>query len=151
MINIRKCCIFLLVFFGCGSGGPLTPVESFNLIKNAVEKKDSNAIVSYLSASSISKFNTHNSLIKEMRTDQLALLSEKYGYPVESIKNLRHSDSVALYFFSDTVNIKLGKYFMEKIVSVDIHGKRAQVKTETGIELDFTREGPYWKFDISSL
>ena len=142
---------FLLLLCCCGSGGPLTPVESFNLIKNAVEKNDSNIIVNYLTTSSLSKINKFNSMIKEMRSDQLAVVSEKYGYSQDKIKNLKTSDSVALYFFSDAVNIKLGKYFKEKIVSIDIHGSDARVKTESGIQLDFVREGPYWKFDISDL
>jgi len=147
----RKFYVLLFILLSCGSGGPLTPIESFNLIKNAVEKNDSSAIVNYITKSSLKKINTHNSLIKEMRADQLAILSEKYGYPVDTVKNLRVADSIALYFFSDAADVKLGKYFFEKIVSVDIRGDSAQVKTESGIALDFTREGPYWKFDISDL
>ncbi len=143
--------LLLIILLSCGRGGPLTPLESFNLIRDAVDKKDSNAIVGYLSASTINKFDAHISLIKQMRSDQIATLSEKYGYPVETVKNLKHSDSVALYFFSETADIKLGKYFTEKVISMDVQGSRARLKTESGIELDFLREGPYWKYDMSEL
>jgi hypothetical protein len=142
---------FLLILFSCGSGGPLTPLESFKVIKSAVEKNDSEMILSNLTKSSLNKINTLSSMIKEMRSDQISVLSEKYGYSPDKIKNLKNSDSIALYFFSDATNIKLGKYFQENIVSTSIHGGRARLKTESGIELDFIREGPYWKFDISDL
>jgi hypothetical protein len=34
---------------------------------------------------------------------------------------------------------------------MDVQGSRARLKTESGIELDFLREGPYWKYDMSEL
>jgi len=86
-----------------------------------------------------------------MRSDQLSKLSVKFGYTEEKLRSLRISDSVALYFFSETTGVKLNRYFMESIVSVDVRGSKALVKTESGIELDFVREGPYWKFDLSDL
>jgi hypothetical protein len=64
---------------------------------------------------------------------------------------MKESDAVSLYFFSDVTGIKLSRYFNENIVSIDIRGNRAAVKTESGIQLDFLREGPYWKFDMSNL
>lgn len=151
MIIKRKYYVILLILLGCGGGGPLTPLESFNFIKNAVDKNDSSAIINYLNRSSLDKINKHNQLVKDLRADQITMLSEKYGYSADTLKNIKNTDSVALYFFSDAANIRLGRYFKEKIVSMDIDGNRAQLKTESGIELDFTREGPYWKFDISNL
>lgn len=141
----------VLAQLSCGSGGPLTPAESFNAVKNAVESNDSEAVVKCLSQSSLDKISRHNMMVKNMRSDQLAVLSVKYGYPSEKLLNLKTTDSAALYFFSDTTGIKLGRYFKEGIVSVDIRGSRALIKTESGIELNFVREGPYWKFDLSDL
>jgi hypothetical protein len=141
----------LLIQLSCSSGGPLTPAESFNAIKRAVEKNDGEAIAGHLTQSSLDKFNKLNLLIKEMRSDQLALLSDKYGYPPEKLKTLKVSDSVSLYFFSDITAVKLSRYFKESIISINIQGSRALIKTESGIELDFLREGPYWKFDLSDL
>jgi len=135
----------------CSSGGPLTPAESFNVIKHAVEKNDSEAIVNCLSISSIDKISKLTLLIKDMSNDQLSILAVKYGYPQEKLKNLKTSDAVYLYFFSDITGVKLNRYFRESILSIDIHGGNASVKTESGIELDFVREGPYWKFDLSGL
>ena len=141
----------LLFIFSCSGGKPLTPVDSFKAIKQAVEMKDAEKIASCLSKESWAKTEKLRLLIKDMSNDQLSVLSENYGYTQEKLKNLKQSDAVFLYFFSDHTGIKLGRYFMEKIISVDIHGSKAVIKVESGIELDFVREGPYWKFDISDL
>jgi hypothetical protein len=143
--------IMILLLLSCGSGGPVTPAESFNIIKNAVEKKDAEAVVNCLSESSLYKISKLNQFVKEMRSDQLSVLSSKYGYPAEKLKNMKPSDAAALYFFSDVTGVRLNRYFMETIISIDIQGGRAAVKTESGIGLDFVREGPYWKFDLSDL
>ncbi len=141
----------ILLQISCGSGGPLTPVESFNAVKSAVENRDIEAVVKCLSQSSLDKISRHNLMVKSMRSDQLAVLSVKYGYSQDKLVNLTPADSAALYFFSDNADIKLGRYFKEGIVSVDIRSGQAFVKTESGIELNFVREGPYWKFDLSDL
>jgi len=149
---LKNAFIFMaLFFFSCSSGGPLTPAESFNAIKNAAEKNDSDAIVNYLTKASLNKISKLNLIIKDMRSDQLEILSTKYGYSDEKLRSLKVSDSIALYFFSEVTGVKLNRYFKENILSIDIRGSRALVKTESGIELDFVREGPYWKFDLSDL
>lgn len=141
----------LLVQISCGSGGPLTPLDSFNGIKNAVKTKDSEAIVIFLSTPSLDKISKFKSLIKNMTVSQLENLADKYGYTAEKLRNLKTSDAVALYFFSDTTGVNLARYFNERVVSVDIDGNMSSVKTESGVELIFLREGPYWKFDLSDL
>ena len=149
---LKKSIVLLFLFLVyCSGGGPLTPIDSFKAVKHAVEIKDSEKIVSCLSKGSLEKITRLKLLIKDMRDDQLLILSENYGYTQDKLKNLKQSDAVSLYFFSDHTGIKLGRYFMEKVISVDIHGSRAVIKVESGIELDFIREGPYWKFDISEL
>jgi hypothetical protein len=142
--------IFLALTY-CSSGEPLTPIDSFKAIKHAVEMNDSEKIVSCLSNVSLKKTERLNQLIKDMRDDQLLVLSDNYGYTQDKLKNLKPSDAANLYFFSDHTGIMLGRYFMEKVISVDVYGSRAVIKVESGIELDFVREGPYWKFDISEL
>jgi len=143
--------LLLLLLIHCSGGRPLTPIDSFKAIKHAVEVKDPEKIVSCLSKGSLEKTEKLKLIIKDMRDDQLLVLSENYGYTQEKLKNLKPVDAVSLYFFSDHTGINLRKYFMEKVISVDIHGGRAIIKVESGVELDFVREGPYWKFDISEL
>jgi len=148
---LKKFIILFLFIVSCSGGKPLTPIDSFKAVKHATEKKDPEKIVSCLSKGSLEKIARLKLLIKNMTNDQLLILSEKYGYSQDKLKNLKPIDAVSLYFFSDHTGIKLGRYFMEKVISVDIHGVRAVIKVESGIELDFVREGPYWKFDMSEL
>ncbi len=143
--------LFLILLFSCGSGGALTPAESFNDIKSAVDRQNSEAIFVNLTEESKSKILKHNQMLKEMKTEQLAFISGKYGYSIEKLRDLKTSDAVSLYFFSDVTGVKLNRYFKDNIVSIDIRGSKAVVKTESGIQLDFLREGPYWKFDMSNL
>lgn len=143
--------LLVLLLMSCGSGGALTPAESFNSIRSAVEKTDSEVIANYLTDSSLVKIGRHNQMLKDMSNQQLEIISVKYGYSVDKLRNLKISDSVSLYFFSEQTGIKLSRYFKENIVSTDIRGSRASVKTGSGIELEFLREGPYWKFDMSRL
>lgn len=152
MYLLKSLSLFVFLFsLSCSSGGALTPAESFNAIKCAVEKNDSEIIVNYLTEASIKKISRLNLLIKEMRSDQLTILSARYGFAVERLGNIKFSDAVFLYFFSDVTEVKLNSFFKENIVSIDISGGKAIVKTESGVELDFLREGPYWKFDMSNL
>jgi len=150
---LKKYFVLLLVLLtSCSSsGGALTPAESFNSLRSAVEKNDIETIVNLLTESSLAKISRHNQMLKEMRNEQLGIISGKYGYPIDKLRNLKASDAVSLYFFSDVTGIKLSRYFKESIVSIDIRGNRALVKTESGVELDFLREGPYWKFNMSNL
>jgi len=149
---LKKFFLLSIVFLiSCGSGGALTPTESFNALRAAVEKNDSEAVVNYLTESSLVKINRHNQILKDMRSEQLSFLSNKYGYTIDKLKSLKVSDAVSLYFFSDVTGVRLSRYFKENVVSIDIRGSKALVKTESGVELDFLREGPYWKFDMSSL
>lgn len=141
----------VLILVSCGSGGPVTPLESFNAVKQAVEKRDIEAVTSLLTESSLKKIEKLRLIIKSMDSRQLTLLSGRYGIPQEKLPAIRTTDAVNLYFFSDASGIHLGRYFTEKIMSIDIKGGEAVIKVESGVELDFKREGPYWKFDISAL
>jgi hypothetical protein len=143
--------VFFLFILSCSAGGPLTPVDSFKAIKHAVEVKDPEKIVSCLSKASLGKIEKLKSLIKDMSNDQLLILSQNYGYTQDKLRNLKPVDAASLYFFSDHTGVNLRRYFLEKVISVDIYGDRAIIKVDSGVELDFVREGPYWKFDISEL
>lgn len=152
MYFIKKIiCFFCLAVISCGHGGPLTPAEAFKNIQSAVERQDPEAIAGNISSAGIDKIGRLKDLISGLKTEQLDLVSSRFGYSPGKLRKMSSSDAVYLYFFSDRTGVMLGRYFKENIVSIDIQGDRAVIKTESGIELDFIREGPYWKFDISEL
>ena len=137
--------------FSCSKGGPLTPLETFNEIRSAVERSDSGAILKNLSSSSIAKIDSLDSMIKQMRDDQKKTLAKLYNCEPSKLESMKRADYVSLYFFVKHASADLGAVFREQVVTVDVDGARAVIRTSSGIELGFVREGPYWKLDISDL
>lgn len=151
---LKKFCALLfaaLLLGSCSKGGPLTPLESFNEIRSAVERSDSEAVLKNLSAPSIAKIDSLDLMIKQMRDDQKMTLAGLYNCTPGKLNSMKRADYVALYFFVKHGGTDLGAVFREQVVTVDVDGARALVRTGSGIELGFVREGPYWKLDISDL
>ncbi|HPS58948.1 MAG TPA: hypothetical protein PK514_12655 [Spirochaetota bacterium] len=140
-----------LFFFSCSKGGPLTPLESFNEIRSAVERSDSEAVLKNLSAASIAKIDSLDMMIKQMRDDQKITLAKLYNCAPGKLNSMKREDYVSLYFSVKHSGTDLGAVFREQVVTVDVDGARALIRTGSGIELGFVREGPYWKLDISDL
>lgn len=147
--------IFVMLLFcsgvSCSRGGPLTPLESFNEIKSAITNEDSETILKNLSASSKMKIDALNTMILQMNDDQIRQLSKLYNCDRSRLRNMKETDYVSLYFFVKHHGTDLGKIFSEQVVAVDVDGDTAVIRTQSGIELGFVREGPYWKLDISDL
>lgn len=140
-----------VALFSCSRGGPLTPLETFNDIRSAVERSDSDAILKNLSVASIAKIDSLDMMIKQMRDDQKITLAKLYNCTPGKLNNMKRTDYVSLYFSVKHSGTDLGSVFREQVVTVDVDGGRALVRTGSGIELGFVREGPYWKLDISDL
>lgn len=143
--------IITAALVSCAKGGPVTPVESYEAIKTAVDANDSAVILNNLSAKSIEKIDSLDKMLKQMRDDQIASLAKLYNCEPARLKNMKRTDYVSLYFFVKHGGIDFAALFREKVIAVDVDGDRALIRTEGGIELGFVREGPYWKLDISDL
>jgi hypothetical protein len=137
--------------FSCSRGGPLTPLDSFNEIRSAAERSDSEAVLKNLSADSLAKIDSLDLMIKQMRDDQKVTLAKLYNCTPGRLNSMKRADYVSLYFSVKHSGPDLGAVFREQVVTVDVEGGRALIRTAGGIELGFVREGPYWKLDISDL
>ncbi|HQO39037.1 MAG TPA: hypothetical protein PK986_01085 [Spirochaetota bacterium] len=140
-----------ILLFSCSRGGPLTPLDSFNEIRSAAERSDSEAILKNLSAASLAKIDSLDLMIKQMRDDQKITLANLYNCTPGRLNSMKRADYVSLYFSVKHSGTDLGAVFRDQVVTVDVEGRRALVRTAGGIELGFVREGPYWKLDISDL
>ncbi|HOP63589.1 MAG TPA: hypothetical protein PK358_03780 [Spirochaetota bacterium] len=141
----------LLIAVSCGSGGPLTPSDTFKIIRKAADSNDRAVILKNLSAGSIEKINDFIRLTARLSDSQLKALALSENVPIEKISGMKPAECTALYFSRNRYGNSLADIFNEDIVSVDVKGKYAVIKTSGGYELDFVREGPYWKFDITRL
>lgn len=135
---------------GCGSGGPITPEDSFSVIKEAIRSNDIKIIGEHICSSSRVKVENFRIILSRLDNAQLRTLSEFYNYDAERLKNIDFNSALSLYFRGDGKNT-LRDLFSRDIIAVDILGKKAVLRLDNGVELDFKKEGPYWKFDFSDL
>ncbi len=137
----------------CKSEGPLTPEQAFEELRNAYHNKDAASVVSLLSKGSVDKVKSIITMISSMNEVQLKSLSERLGATVDEMKKLEVKDYMALQL---NAGEKIGDDMMKdilkhKIIGVDIVKERSVVRLENGMELDFVKEGPYWKFNMQEL
>lgn len=142
--------ISVLAAAGCGSGGPLTPHESFLNIKEALRSNDIKIIGDNITGGSRVKVENFRLIISRLDNPQIGTLSQFYKYDAERLRNIDFNGALSLYFRSEGKN-SLRELFTREIVAVDIYGKKAILRLDNGVELDFKKEGPYWKFDLSDL
>jgi len=140
----------LLAAAGCGSGGPLTPHESFQNINEALLSNDIRKIGDNITSGSRVKIETFRLIISRLDNSQIAALSQFYNYDAERLRNIDFNGALSLYFRSEGKN-SLRELFSREIVALDIAGKNALLRLDNGVELDFKKEGPYWRFDLSDL
>ncbi len=101
-------------------------------------------------SSSRVKVENFRIILSRLDSAQLRVLSEFYQYDAERLKNIDFNSALSLYFRGDGKN-SLRELFNREIIAVDVYGKKAMLRLDNGVELDFKKEGPYWKLDISDL
>lgn len=143
--------IFISLMLCCGKGGPLTPSDTFMVIRTAADRNDRELILQNLSSGSLEKIDEFIRLTAKLSDTQLKAIALSESIPVEKIKSMKPAECTALYFSRNRYGNSLADIFNEDIVAVDVIGSSAVIKTSGGFELDFVREGPYWKFDLSRL
>lgn len=143
--------LIVLMLLCCAKGGPLTPADTFAVIKNAVDRNDKEVIMQNLSSVSIEKIDEFISLTAKLSDTQLKAIALSENIPAEKIRKMNPADCTALYFSRNRYGNSLADIFNDEIIAVDVNGSSAVIKTSGGFELDFVREGPYWKFDLSKL
>ena len=135
----------------CKPMGPLTPADAFNELQSAVAESNSERIYRLLSKKSKEKIDKVLIMFSKMDNDQLKNLSEKYGVAEKIFKDMSVKDYITLYLYIEGKKSILNTAVSQKVISIDWSGDEAVVRVSNGMELEFVREGPYWKFDMSKL
>ena len=142
---------FMLCFVpGCKTAGPLTPVDSFIAVQRAIEANDIRLIGELVSKGTKEKVDHFRKTLSTLDKDQLIAIAKFYNIDPSKLSGIDFHGALSLYF-SPRSDLSLIKIFNEDISYVDIFGKRAVVRTQSGFEIDFVKEGPYWKLDLSEL
>jgi hypothetical protein len=154
-MHLLKSALFfsLLVIFqtGCTPQAALTPRAAFHDLKNAFQKSDAASLERQLSDRSIKKIRRMTLLFSRMDGRQLESLSKKFGVSPERLKNLSVRDYCALTLSWDRNRNVMGAATSKNIVGINREGNRATIRVDNGMELEFVKEGPYWKFDMTGL
>jgi septum formation topological specificity factor MinE len=149
---IRYPILLLAIFFitGCSSGGPLTPAASFLTVRSALEKNDIKKIGEIISSDTREKINHFLNILSTLDNDQIAVIAKFYNIESDKLRNIGFYGALSLHF-NPGAKLNLRDIFKEDMVTMDIIDNEAVIRTESGYELDFVREGPYWKLDLSEL
>ena len=149
---IRSLILFVALYFcvGCTPGGPLTPSDSFIAIRSAIENNDIKEIGELISSESKNKIKRFLIIISTLDKDQLNSAAEVYNIGADKLKNIDSYGALSLYF-NPGAKLNLRDIFKEDMLTIDVYENRAVIRTESGYEIDFVREGPYWKLDLSEL
>ena len=150
LIRIFTFSLLLCFSSGCKSAGPLTPVDSYIAVQGAIAKNDIKLLGELVSTGTKAKIFRFRKLISALDKEQLITIAEFYNTDPSKLSGIDFYGSLALYF-SPRGELSLRDIFNEDISTVDIVGKKAVIRTESGFELDFLKEGPYWKLDLSEL
>lgn len=135
---------------GCKTAGPLTPADSFITVQRAIEANDIRLIGELVSKGTKEKVARFRKTLSTLDKDQLIAIAKYYNIDPAKLSAIDFHGALSLYF-SPRAGFSLIKIFNEDISYVDIFGKKAVIRTQSGFEIDFVKEGPYWKLDLSEL
>jgi hypothetical protein len=141
--------LLLIGVSSCKPQAALTPQAAFYDLKAACRQSDAVLLSRLLSAGSVKKITRMTALFSRMEDRQLEALSKKYGMPAEKLRRLGVADYCAIILVEDRG--LTGAVAAGKMIGVNRDGNRASVRLENGMDLNFVREGPYWKFDLTAL
>jgi len=143
-------CMVLASAVSCNSRGPLSPGEAFKELNRAFVNRDAASFKKLLSEGSIKKIKIVTGMFSRMNDDQLKSVSRLYGVEMDKMKKLTVDDFIVIYLSSEK-SLVVANALTLKITAVDRKKESATIRVESGAQLNFVREGPYWKFDLTRL
>ena len=149
LINIIP--VLMLCVFSCSPVAPITPQDALDFLRKAYNKGDADAVMRILSAGSLEKIRSMNTMFASMQPSQLKAIAEKYNLPEDRLRSLSVRDGVMLVMFLDPERSALALALKSNPVSFERNENRMVFRMVNGMDLLFVREGPYWKLDMTDL
>jgi len=151
MFSVKKSvllsCAFMFLLLSC-SPGYLTPRSALDGLYSAFSKHDVKLMRSILSENSIAKIAVLRENLASLDDMQAESASKLYGLSAQELKSASEEELLSIFIFWQKSVIFSGDF---SIAGVAESGNSAIVRLRNGNELDFVKEGPYWKFDLSRL
>ena len=140
-------CAPALLFVAC-SAGYFTPDRALDGLHSAFLKHDVKHIRRILSGNSIAKIAALREDLASLDDKQAESASKLYGLSAQELKSASEEELLSIFLFWQKDVIFRGDFSIAEIVESE---NNALVKLRNGNELDFVKEGHYWKFDLSRL
>ena len=151
MQHVRKLPLLVLVLFvACISAGALSPEGAAHELRRVFTEGDARGLKMLLSEKSRVKVRVMVTSLKSLEGKQLQNVAAYYGVKPGELSVLTVDVFLASYINRESGRV-LGKVLQSKIAGIDRQKTRARVHFSGGAALDFVREGPYWKFDMTKL
>ena len=138
---------FMFVLLSC-SPGYLTPHKALVGLHSAFVKHDVKLMRSILSENSAAKISVLRENLASLGDKQAESVSKLYGLSAQELKNVSEEELLNFFMFWQKNVLFHGDFSIADIVESE---NKALVKLRNGNELDFVKEGPYWKFDLTML
>jgi len=142
--------MILLMAAACTSGGPISPEEAVRQLREAFAAHDAKTLKSLLSKKSLEKVSLMVTSLKSLEGKQRESVARYYGLKPEALASLNSENFLSQYIKSESKQV-LGTILTSEIAGVERNETMARIHFEAGAALEFVREGPYWKFDLTKL
>ena len=154
MTNYKKFSICFLATFllllSCTKGA-VTPKGAFINVKNAYLRTDAKALQLSLSKASLQKIKKITTSFSTMNEEQILSLSKLYDVSPKKLKHISINYFLSIYLRYEKNKGTMIKAVNSEIINIAIEKRKAIVMLVNGINLEFVKEGPYWKFDMTRL
>jgi hypothetical protein len=141
--------ILLVTLLGsCISHGPLSPDQAVSELQRAFAAGDVFMARRLMSAGSIEKIKLMTGSLGGMSDEQLSSASRIYGITPAAMKSMSEDQFISLFIATQKAVIFESP---AGVAAVKENEERAAVLLQNGNRLDFVREGPYWRFDLTGM
>lgn len=153
MSYLMRSCFFLFFLFAflfsaCSNRGALTPEKAFAALYSVFNTQDTALMQELLSSESLLKIESMLNTIRAMSDEQASAASKLYGISAAELKNMTLDSFIMIFLSTQKDVILIGNAALVDVFEQD---GRAIARLKNGNELDFVKEGRYWKFDLTGL
>jgi hypothetical protein len=132
----------------CISHGPLSPDQAASELQRAFASGDVLMTKRLMSAGSVEKIGIMIKSIARMSDEQVSAASRTFGIAPERMRAMTEDQFISLFIATQQAVIFESP---AGVAAVKENEERAVVLLQNGNRLDFVREGPYWRFDLTEI
>ncbi len=130
--------------------GALSPRAAFEDLRVSIEEGDSGLFKKLLTSEGKRSLQSMCAAFSDMKPSQLDAAAQRFGMSSNEMRKL-DVDGLAVHYLASMKNSGFGKSVFSGIESIKRSESSAVVRTKNGADIEFVKEGAYWKISPSSL